>query len=45
MSGHVETARAAIFDYIETGTIASRRHSTLGFVSPDEFESSLPIAS
>ena len=36
-------ARAAIFDYIEIWYIV-RRHSTLGYVSPEQYESLLPIA-
>lgn len=37
-------ARDAIFDYIETWYNCKRRHSTLGYVSPERYESSLPIA-
>ncbi len=37
-------ARTAIFDYIETWYNRRRRHSTLGYVSPMQYESSLPIA-
>ena len=37
-------ARAEIFDYIEIWYNRKRRHSTLGYVSPEEYESSLPIA-
>jgi putative transposase len=37
-------ARAAIFDYIETWYNSRRRHSTLGYLSPEQFESKLPIA-
>lgn len=37
-------ARAAIFDYIEIWYNRTRRHSTLGYVSPEQYESSLPIA-
>jgi putative transposase len=37
-------ARAAIFEYIEIWYNRNRRHSTLGYVSPEEFESLLPIA-
>jgi len=37
-------ARAAIFEYIEVWYNRKRRHSTIGYVSPQEFESSLPIA-
>ncbi len=37
-------ARAAIFEYIETWYNRKRRHSSLGYVSPEQYESSLPIA-
>ena len=37
-------ARDAIFDYIETWYNRKRLHSTIGFVSPEQFESSLPKA-
>jgi putative transposase len=37
-------ARAAVFDYIETWYNSRRRHSTLGYLSPEQFESKLPIA-
>jgi transposase InsO family protein len=37
-------ARAAIFDYMETWYNSRRRHSTLGYLSPIQFESKLPIA-
>ena len=37
-------ARAAIFEYIEIWYNRKRLHSTLGYVSPEQFESSLPIA-
>ncbi len=37
-------ARAAVFDYIEIWYNRKRRHSTLGYVSPEEYESMLPIA-
>jgi transposase InsO family protein len=33
-----EQARAAIFDYIEVFYNRQRRHQTLGYVSPAEFE-------
>ena len=33
-----EQAKASIFEYIETFYNRVRRHSSLGFVSPDEFE-------
>jgi len=36
--------RDAIFDYIETWYNRKRRHSTLGYVSPERYGSSLPIA-
>jgi putative transposase len=38
------TARAAIFDYIEIWYNRKRRHSTLGYVSPEQYESTLPNA-
>jgi putative transposase len=34
---HRSAARAAIFDYIE-GFYNARRHSTLGYLSPAEYE-------
>ncbi len=37
-------ARDAIFDYIETWYNRKRRHSTLGYVSPERYDSLLPIA-
>lgn len=37
-------ARAAIFDYIEAWYNSRRLHSTLGYLSPEQFESKLPIA-
>jgi len=37
-------ARAAVFDYIEIWYNRQRRHSTLGYLSPETFESSLPNA-
>ena len=37
-------ARAAIFDYIVIWYNRRRRHSTLGYISPEEYESSLPTA-
>ena len=37
-------AQATIFDYIEIWYNRKRRHSTLGYVSPEEYESSLPTA-
>jgi transposase InsO family protein len=39
-----EAARAAVFSYIEVWYNRVRRHSSLGYTSPEEFESSLPIA-
>ena len=38
-----EEARGAIFRYIETW-YNRRRHSTLGYVSPAEYEAQLPKA-
>jgi transposase InsO family protein len=38
------TAQAAIFDYIEVWYNRQRRHSTLGYLSPEQYESQLPIA-
>ena len=37
-------ARDAVFDYIETWYNRKRRHSTIGYLSPEMFESLLPIA-
>lgn len=37
-------ARAAIFEYIEIWFNRKRRHSTLGYLSPEQYESTLPIA-
>ena len=37
-------ARAMIFDYIEIWYNRKRCQSTLGYVSPEEYESSLPTA-
>lgn len=37
-------ARAAIFEYIEVWYNRKRLHSTLGYVSPEQYESSLPKA-
>ncbi|HVT29339.1 MAG TPA: IS3 family transposase, partial [Lacipirellulaceae bacterium] len=34
-------ARAALFDYIEAFYNRTRLHSSLGYVSPDMFESTL----
>lgn len=39
-----EAARSAIFKYIEAWYNPLRRHSTLGYVSPNQYESLLPIA-
>ena len=39
-----DAARTGIFDYIEIWYNRVRRHSTLGYVSPEQYESSLPIA-
>ena len=36
-----EAARGAIFRYIETWYNRKRRHSTLGYVSPAEYEAQL----
>jgi transposase InsO family protein len=33
-----ETAKAAIFEYMEIFYNRQRRHSTLGYISPTEFE-------
>jgi putative transposase len=37
-------ARADVFDYIERFYNATRRHSTIGYVSPIEFERKLGLA-
>jgi transposase InsO family protein len=37
-------ARRAIFRYLETWYNRKRRHSTLGYVSPAEYEAQLPLA-
>lgn len=37
----VEQARASIFEYIEVFYNRKRRHSSLGYLSPDSFEASL----
>ena len=37
-------AQATIFDYIEIWYNRKRRHFTLGYVSPEEYESPLPTA-
>jgi len=39
-----DAARAAIFEYIEVWYNRKRRHSTLGYVSPKQYESQLPSA-
>jgi transposase InsO family protein len=39
-----DAARSAIFNYIETWYNSRRRHSALGHVSPNQYESLLPIA-
>jgi transposase InsO family protein len=39
-----DVTRQAIFEYVEVWYNRKRRHSTLGFRSPEEYESSLPIA-
>jgi len=39
-----DAARAAIFDYVETWYNRRRLHSTLGYLSPDQCESTLPKA-
>jgi len=36
-----DQARADVFDYIERFYNPRRRHSTLGYVSPDQFENQL----
>jgi len=36
-----EQARADVFDYIERFYNSTRRHSTLGYVSPIQFEEAL----
>jgi putative transposase len=38
------SAQAAIFEYIEVWYNRQRRHSTLGYLSPEQYESKLPIA-
>jgi putative transposase len=35
-----EQARASIFEYVEVFYNRARRHSSLGFLSPEEFERS-----
>ena len=39
-----EEAQMSIFDYIETFYNRKRRHSTLGYLSPVEFESMMTAA-
>ncbi len=39
-----EEARSALFRYIETWYNPRRRHSTLGYLSPVEYEAQLPKA-
>jgi putative transposase len=39
--GSPEAARASIFEYIEVFYNRIRRHSSLGYVSPEAFEASL----
>jgi transposase InsO family protein len=39
-----EIARAKIFEYIEVWYNRERRHSTLGYRSPEDYESTLPTA-
>jgi len=39
-----KAARAAIFEYIEVWYNRRRRHSTLDYLTPSEYESRLPIA-
>jgi transposase InsO family protein len=34
-----ETMRQAMFEYIEVGYNRTRRHSALGYLSPEDFES------
>jgi putative transposase len=38
-----DEAKARLFDYIEVFYNRRRRHSTLGYISPAQFESNLPI--
>ncbi|MCA3656957.1 MAG: IS3 family transposase, partial [Methylobacterium sp.] len=39
-----DEARADVFDYIERFYNAVRRHSTIGYVSPIEFERKVGLA-
>jgi transposase InsO family protein len=42
--GHDGQAKADMFDYIECFYNATRRHSTLGYVSPIDFEMEAGVA-
>ncbi len=44
MTSDWPTRDDAIFQYIETWYNRTRRHSTLGYVSPAEYEAQLPMA-
>jgi len=39
-----DDARADVFDYIEPFYNAVRRHSTIGYISPVEFENKVGLA-
>ena len=39
-----DDARAEVFDYIERFYNAVRRHSTIGYISPVEFEKKVGLA-
>jgi len=39
-----EAARAAIFDYIEVFYNRQRRHQTLGYLSPAQYERQVKVA-
>ena len=39
-----QAARAAIFEYVEIWYNRQRRHSTLGYMTPEQYESSLKTA-
>jgi putative transposase len=39
-----EEARTAVFEYIETWYNRKRRHSTLGYLSPADYEDQLQVA-
>jgi putative transposase len=41
---HQDEARADVFDYIERFYNPKRRHSTIGYLSPMEFESQAGLA-